>query len=76
MLFYPHMNLRIFTAINMFNDLFTLPDFMLFDNNRDIRLNFNSKVSLNNSKEKTYHKTSLGSPISLHSGSHNQFLIS
>lgn len=40
-------------ATNMFKDLFTLPDFMLFDNNHDMRLNFNSKVPLNNFKGKT-----------------------
>lgn len=39
-------------ATNMFKDLFTLPDFMLFDNNHEMRLNFNSKVPLNNFKEK------------------------
>lgn len=40
-------------ATNMFKDLFTLHDFMLFDNNHDMRLNFNSKVPLNNFKGKT-----------------------
>lgn len=39
-------------ATNVFNNLFTLPDFMLFDNNHDMRLNFNSKVPLNNFKKK------------------------
>ena len=37
-------------ATNMFKDLFTLPDFILFDNNHDMRLNFNYKVPLNNFK--------------------------
>lgn len=44
-------------ATNMFKDLFTLPDFILFDNNHDMRLNFNYKVPLNNFKGKKQNKT-------------------
>lgn len=43
-------------ATNMFKDLFTLPDFIVFDNNHDMRLNFNSKVPLNNFKGKQNRK--------------------